>query len=113
MFYDTLNNLLKKHGISKTKLSNDLKIGKNQIKYWEKTGIMPNGDTLVKLADYFGVSTDYLLGITDERTPRTKDTPEMSAAEKRLAELLRAVPADKLDELCSLIEAALKMQGLL
>ena len=32
--------------------------------------------TLIKLADYFGVSTDYLLGRTDIReTPRGTDSP--------------------------------------
>lgn len=29
-------------------------------------------DLLIRIADYFGVSTDYLLGRTDERNPQTK-----------------------------------------
>ena len=29
---------------------------------WKKTAATPQGDTLDKIADYFGVTTDYLLG---------------------------------------------------
>ncbi len=34
-----------------------------------RNGSIPNGEILLKLASYFGVSTDYLLGNTDEPTP--------------------------------------------
>lgn len=36
--------------------------------HW-KNGKIPNGETLQNLADYFGVTTDYLLGRTDSPTP--------------------------------------------
>lgn len=33
-----------------------------------KNGVVPKGNTLSKLADYFNVSVDYLIGKTDEQT---------------------------------------------
>ena len=44
-----------------------MNLGKNQIKYWENHGNIPNGTTLQKIADYFGVTVDYLLGKTDQK----------------------------------------------
>ena len=40
---------------------------------WKKTGATPKGDTLQRIADYFGVTTDYLL--TGEETKKAP-TPE-------------------------------------
>lgn len=40
----------------------------------EKRDMSP--DTIIKLAEYFGVSTDYLLGKSDKRNPeKTQDDP--------------------------------------
>ena len=38
--------------------------------YYEKGKIYPPSNTLVKLADYFNVSTDYLLGRSDNPVRR-------------------------------------------
>ena len=39
---------------------------------------MPSGETVVKIAEYFGVTSDYLLGITDNPIPTNERpaTPE-------------------------------------
>ena len=37
----------------------------------EKTGATPGGDTLQRIAEYFGVSIDYLLGKEAKSTPAT------------------------------------------
>ncbi|MCL2587562.1 MAG: helix-turn-helix domain-containing protein [Firmicutes bacterium] len=52
-------------GVAVYKMAQDLKIGHASIQGWEKgvTGI--TSYTLVKLAKYFGVTTDYLVGLSD------------------------------------------------
>ena len=62
MFYDVLNSLMKSKKVSRQDLTTALSIGKNQIKYWETHDNIPNMETLKKIADYFDVSVDYLLG---------------------------------------------------
>lgn len=62
MFYERLLLLMKKNKVTKTKLIADIHIGKNQFKYWESNGNTPNGETLRKIAEYFNVTVDYLLG---------------------------------------------------
>lgn len=44
----------------------------------EKRDMTP--DTILKLADYFGVSTDYLLGKSDVKNPEKKDNDLLDLA---------------------------------
>ena len=39
----------------------DLGLAKGLVSNWKKRGTVPSGDILLKIADYFGVSTDYLI----------------------------------------------------
>jgi len=58
---------ISKKGITKNKLLSDLKINHNAFAKWSNPECMPNGTTVVKIADYFEVTTDYLLGRTDKQ----------------------------------------------
>ena len=40
---------------------------KQSISNWENNNILPSIDMLIRLADIFQVSTDYLLGLDDRR----------------------------------------------
>jgi len=66
VFIERLNNLLEERGISANKMSKDLGLGSSAYTHWKNRGNLPSGDVIQKLADYFDVSTDYLLGRTDE-----------------------------------------------
>ena len=52
--------LLKENGITAKKLTSDLEISNSSVSDWKK-GSKPSCDVVVKLAKYFGVSTDYIL----------------------------------------------------
>lgn len=65
-FFEILSKLMIDNNIKAKQLSDNLKIGKNQIKYWKDNGNIPNGETLISLSNYFNCSVDYLLGLTDE-----------------------------------------------
>lgn len=67
-FYETLSELMDRNNVSKKQLSEILQIGKNQFKYWETKGNIPNGETLIALSDYFKCSVDYILGRTNVPT---------------------------------------------
>lgn len=55
-----------------TDLEDALGIGRNTIYQWNKR--TPGSDKLQKVADYFNVSTDYLLGRTDNPKVNNDDT---------------------------------------
>lgn len=73
--FDRVKELCKKRGIPVSKLESDVGFGKNSIYSWKQNN--PSTDKLQKVADYFNVSTDYLLGRTDN--PYLDDIPHEAA----------------------------------
>jgi len=61
-----LRELRKKRNISQLKLAVDLDMNQNAISRYENLEREADYKTLIKFADYFGVSLDYLLGRTDK-----------------------------------------------
>ncbi len=69
--------LREKHNISQKELSKDLGYKTyTTVSKWEANASLPPGKELTKLARYFNVSTDYLLGLAD--APNTNVTQPSS-----------------------------------
>ena len=62
-----LKELRKERRISQLKLAIDLNMNQNTISRYENEERQADYQTLVKFADYFNVSLDYLLGRTDKK----------------------------------------------
>ena len=60
-----LKELRKKRKISQLKLALDLNMSQNSISRYETGEREADYETLIKVADYFDVSLDYLLGRSD------------------------------------------------
>ena len=66
MFWERFYDLCEKQAHTKpNNLKEELDISSGVITKWKK-GSVPNGETLIKIANYFNVSVDYLLGRTDD-----------------------------------------------
>lgn len=59
---EKIANLRKKRGMSQSQLAKELNIGTSTLGMYETGKRSPNPEMLNKLADYFHVSVDYLLG---------------------------------------------------
>ncbi|MBR3765301.1 MAG: helix-turn-helix transcriptional regulator [Clostridia bacterium] len=69
MFYERLNQLCRQHGTTITELARtQLGVASSAATNW-KHGASPRSDVVTRAAAYFGVSTDYLLGLTDSPVP--------------------------------------------
>lgn len=64
ILYLRIKQLCYRKGITIAKLEADLGFGNSSIKKWEKSS-SPSIDKIVKVATYFDVSIDYLMGRTD------------------------------------------------
>ena len=68
MFFNRFKALCDERNISVYRACTDIGLNRSAVAKW-KAGGKPNGSTAAKLAEYFGVTTDYLLEQTDEKTP--------------------------------------------
>ena len=57
--------LRKERNISQTELGKAIGVSARAISYWEQGINEPKATYIAKLAEYFGVSSDYLLGLED------------------------------------------------
>lgn len=57
--------LRKRNGLSQQKLGEEIGLARNTICQYESGNRVPDVDTLIKIAQYFDVSIDYLLGTSD------------------------------------------------
>jgi len=66
LFYERLKDLRKEKGLSKLGLSKKLNsVTRSSIVKWEHQYTEPTASMFITLADYFGVSIDYLVGRED------------------------------------------------
>lgn len=64
-FGKRLKQLRNERKIGQNKLSKDLNISNASISYWENGLQEPTASALFKIAQYFNVSIDYLIGLKD------------------------------------------------
>lgn len=69
MIGDTLKRLRTKKGLTSEELCSKIGIKGGSYRNYERDDRKPDYDTLVKLADFYGVSTDYLLGRPTAQPP--------------------------------------------
>ncbi len=87
---DNLRKLREKKHLSQVRLSIELEVSQELISQYELGKSRPNIDNLIKLADYFKCSTDYLL----ERTNNPNiagDLPESIIESKEIIEKYSAL----------------------
>ncbi|MGB9848926.1 MAG: helix-turn-helix domain-containing protein [Moorellaceae bacterium] len=106
IFGQRLKSLRKEKGWTQEDLAAKLGLTRSAIAGYESPskGYIPSPDILRKIAECFGVSVDYLLGHTDDRTPYAP-VPETISLEDALQELLNSnhvmfngLPIGELDE---------------
>lgn len=68
-FAKRLKSLREEKNIKQVELAKSLKMTSATLSQYEKGIREPNNETLIKLAEYFDVSVDYLLGLTIVRKP--------------------------------------------
>lgn len=99
MFFDIFSMLCDKKGVSRYVAATAIGKNRSAVAKW-KTGAIPNGSTLSLLADYFGVTTDFLLGSTPEAYFRCTEYRLHKAEEAYNKE----TDSDKKQELAFLID---------
>lgn len=102
MFYEHFCHICKEKGIKPTKVVTDLHLSSGNMTNW-KRGRVPKTDVAIRIAEYLGVTVDYLLeNDSNSNTPITEEdikfalfngaeniTDEMYEEVKRFAEFVK------------------------
>lgn len=82
--HEKIGDLRIEKGLTKKRVSKDLGIPASQLTRIENEDIKSIGHELViKFANYFGVSVDYLLGNISVMTPKNVELDELGLSHKR------------------------------
>lgn len=117
MFWDNFVSLCNIHKVSPNGVAKQLGFSTGTVTWWKK-GRMPRDTALKKIADFFGVTSEYLLGETDNREKPEEKTPsklwegeEMSDKEKQMWDLWHRVPDEQKPHILALIQSALALKA--
>ncbi len=91
--------------LSQAELAKELGVGIGSIGMWESTDRIPPSKKLIKIAEYFNCTTDYLLGHSDNKYPVSSS---LSADEQKLLNNYRATRLDLRPSLITMSETLAK-----
>ena len=76
-FNERLKELRLANGLTQKELAKSIEVGRTTISEYESGKIVPKHEGLLKLANYFNVSVDYLTGVSDEPATRQSNEHEL------------------------------------
>lgn len=94
--FEKVKELCDKHGISLNTLEENLGYGRNSL--YSLKNKKPNAERIAEIADYFNVSTDYLLGRTDNPAIAKDDQEYTSDDLRQMAENAKTFDGKPLTE---------------
>lgn len=65
-FADVFSRLLDERNISSYRFARDFGVADSVVSYWRSGGKVPQMDNMKRIAEYFGVTIDYLMGVDTE-----------------------------------------------
>lgn len=94
--------LRKKYGYTQEKSAHMIGISRTALKNYELGASKPSYESLRKIANFYGVSTDYLLGAEEH------SEPEVSPNTQILLQTLKGATEDEIAQAIKIIEALRK-----
>ncbi len=107
---DKIINERKKNGWSQEELADMLGVSRQSVSKWESAQSIPDLQKILKMAEIFNVSTDYLL--KEDMEPEQNDAPASYSESPDTFTPLRRVSMEEATEYISLRKAALPKVGL-
>lgn len=69
MVFERIRNIREDRDIRQRQVAEYLNVSQNTYSQYENGVISLSAETAVRLAEFYGTSVDYLLGLTDEKKP--------------------------------------------
>jgi transcriptional regulator with XRE-family HTH domain len=109
VFFDSFVKLCEEKGVKPSRALTDAGVPKSAYSYWKTEASFgndakPTNQNAVKLAQYFGVTVDYLLTGEQKENPPQQPQSEVDAAVERIRKKLESMPTAQREALMNLIE---------
>lgn len=109
MFFDNFVRLCEQKGVKPSRALTEAGVPKSAYSYWRTEAgagndAKPTNQNAVKLAQYFGVTVDYLLTGNQKENPPQQPQSEVDAALERIRKKLESMPKEQREALMNLIE---------
>ena len=104
--YDVIKSLCDEKGVTGAKMCNDVGLNKGLmtgLKMGRRQTITT--DTAQKIADYFGVSVERVLGSEQKEKPVTDNGNELSENKQKLIDFIREIPEDRVEMIFRVIRS--------
>ena len=102
MFWDVFVSLCADNGTSPNGVAKEIGASSGAVTFW-KQGKIPHNATLLKIANYFGVTPDYLLGKEEKEKPT--DVGELPEGERMWLEVYRKLSPQTRDTIARVLGA--------
>lgn len=96
-FYNVFLSLCNDKGITPSRAALDCGISKVSVSNWKHKRNNPTDATLLKLANYFKVSVEYLKGEETDQKEKPAYEGGLTDKKKALIDFVKSVPDDKVD----------------
>lgn len=105
-----LKKLREEKGISQKQLADVVSVSQQSINKYENHNIEPDIDTLIKMADYFETSVDYIIGHSKiRRKIEAVSSYDLNIEEAKLVESYRALSNNQRKSIVLIIENYIDM----
>ena len=127
-FSKRLKELRLNNGLTQKELAKAIEVGRTTISEYESGKIVPKQEGLLRIANHFNVSVDYLTGVSDDPATRKQNASDLDALlntvhyllldeyatpvtyeGKLLSEKQKLIIAGLLDQLSDMIELMLQL----
>lgn len=78
-FAKRLKELRLNNGLTQKELAKSIEVGRTTISEYESGKIVPKQEGLLKIANHFNVSVDYLTGVSDDPATRKENASDLDA----------------------------------
>ena len=112
LFLDNVIKIMRENKITRQQLLADLGLGKNQFTNWNKGTAVLNNATKIAIANYLGVTVDYLEGRTEKENDPAEARSQVEKDVEEIMSLLAAMPEEKREAAKAEIVNYLKVKGL-
>lgn len=89
--YEIFEKLLKEHNVTAYRVAKETGVTTATLTSWKQGKYTPKQEKLQKIADYFGVTVDYLLGVSSEKTNSSDTKPYYELTSKDETDIAKEI----------------------